>query len=126
FLRDYKPPPVALFPYDVDTNLRIGDAYFAMRQYGPAIDAYSKVTTSRLGGDYAMYQIAMAYDRAQQPYEAVNSFRNLIDNYRESNLRELAQFNIGYIYLLSNNHDQAVTEFESLIRLSPGSNWAAR
>jgi TolA-binding protein len=126
FLRDYKPPPVALFPYDVDTNLRIGDAYFAMRQYGPAIDAYNKVTTSRLGGDYAMYQIAMAYDRAQQPYEAVNSFRNLIDNYRESNLRELAQFNIGYIYLLSNNHDQAVTEFESLIRLSPGSNWAAR
>ncbi len=126
FLRDYKPPPIAMFPYDVDTNLRIGDAYFATRDYGQAIDAYNKVTSSQLGGDYAQYQIGMAYDRASQPFEAVSAFRKLIDNYRQSNLRELAQFNIGYIYLLGNNHEQAVAEFETLIRLAPASNWAAR
>lgn len=126
FLRDYKPPPIAMFPYDVDTNLRIGDAYFATRNYALAIDAYGKVTSSQLGGDYAQYQIGMAYDRASQPFEAVNAFRKVVDNYPQSNLRHLSQFNIGYIYLLGNNHEQAVSEFETLIRLAPGTNWAAR
>src|SRR5690606_11389908 len=79
FLRDYKPPPIALYPYDVDTNLRIGDAYFALREYGPAIDAYRKVTGARQGGDYALYQIGISYNRAQQTYEAVNTFRQLVD-----------------------------------------------
>jgi len=126
FLRDYKPPPIALFPYDVDTNLRIGDAYFGLRQYSQAIDAYSKVTNAQLGGDYAQYQIAMAYDRAQQPGDAVEAFRSVINRYPQSNLREFSQFNIGYIFLLSNNYEQAVSEFETLIRLAPASNWAAR
>ncbi len=126
FLRDYKPPPIALFPYDVDTNLRIGDAYFGLRQYNQAIEAYSKVTNAQLGGDYAQYQIAMAYDRAQQPNEAVSAFRTVINRYPQSNLREFSQFNIGYIYLLANNYEQAVKEFETLIRLAPASNWAAR
>lgn len=126
FLRDYKPPPIALFPYDVDTNLRIGDAYFGLRQYNQAIEAYSKVTNAQLGGDYAQYQIAMAYDRAQQPNEAVAAFRTVINRYPQSNLKEFSQFNIGYIYLLANNYEQAVKEFETLIRLAPASNWAAR
>ena len=38
FLDEYEAPPIALFPYDTDTQLRIGDAYYALGQYRKSIE----------------------------------------------------------------------------------------
>jgi TolA-binding protein len=125
FLEDYKAPPIALFPYDVDTKLRLGDSYYALRQYPEAIRYYEQAVSSA-AGDYAMFQIANSYYRSDQTYEAVSTFRRLLRTYEESRLREQSLYNIGYIYFLAGNFEQAVEEFQRVIRQYRGSNWAAR
>lgn len=126
FLKNYKPPPVALFPYDEDTKLRIGDSYYALKEYDQAIQYYQKAVNSKEGGDYALYQIANSYYRSNQSYQAVSTLRDLIKQFPNSSLKAQAQYNIAYIYFLSNNYEQAISEFKRTIRLFPGSPWAAR
>ncbi len=110
----------------MDTKLRIGDSYYAMKEYPQAIQYYNQVVGSDPGGDYALYQIANSYYRSDQSYEAVTTLRKLLKMYPNSGLREQAQYNIGYIYFLINNYQQAITEFQMVIKRYPGSNWAAR
>lgn len=126
FLDSYQPPPIALFPYDIDTQLRIGDAYYALKQYRDAIRFYELASAADRGGDYALYQIANSYYRSEQTYEAVQTFRRLLRMYPQSRLREQAMYNIGYLYFLAGNYAQAIEEFETLARQYRGTNWAAR
>lgn len=126
FLDGYRPPPIALFPYDIDTQLRLGDAFYALRKYPDAIRYYELASASDRGGDYALYQIANSYYRSEQTYEAVQTFRRLLRMYPQSRLREQAMYNIGYLYFLAGNFAQAIEEFELVTRQYRGSNWAAR
>ncbi len=126
FLDAYRPPPIALFPYDIDAQLRIGDAYYALKKYSDAIRFYELASASDRGGDYALYQIANSYYRSEQTYEAVQTFRRLLRMYPQSRLREQAMYNIGYLYFLAGNFAQAIEEFEMVTRQYRGSNWAAR
>jgi tetratricopeptide (TPR) repeat protein len=126
FLSEYEAPPIQLFPYDIDTKLRIGDAHYALRNYTEAVKFYNQAVGADPGGDYALFQIANSYYRMEQSYEAVSTFRRLIRIYPYSTLREQAEYNIGYIYFLTGNYDQAVEEFTRLINRAPNSAWAAR
>jgi TolA-binding protein len=126
FLQNYDPPETALFPYDTDTQLRIGDAYYALGNYRQAIASYNQAIGAEPGGDYAMFQIANSYYRAGRTFEAVSNFRKTLRIYPFSRLREQAQYNIAYIYLNTNNYSQAVDEFQTVIEKYPGTSWAAR
>ena len=126
FLNNYEPPTIALFPYDTDTRLRIGDSFFAQGKYREAMEYYSATIGAEPGGDYAMYQVANSYYRMNRNFEAVTQFRRLLRIYPFSRLREQAQYNIAYIYLNTGNYDQAIEEFETVIRRYPGTEWAAR
>jgi TolA-binding protein len=126
FLDAYKPPPMALFPYDIDTRLRMGDAYYAMSNYEKALEAYELVADAEEGADYALFQMANCYYRSGKSYEAVTTFRELLERFPESRLREQALYNVAYVYFLMGNYDQAVAEFDQLIAKYPGTNWAAR
>jgi TolA-binding protein len=126
FLDDYKAPPIALFPYDIDTKLRLGDSYYAMRQYREALRFYEQAVGTNPGADYALYQVANSYYRLEQTFEAVQAFRRLLRQFPESRLREQAMYNVGYIYFLAGNYSQAIEEFDRVIRQYRGSNWAAR
>lgn len=126
FLEEYKAPPIALFPYDVDTRLRLGDSYYALKQYREAMRYYEQAISSPDGGDYALFQVANSYYRSDQTYEAVQAFRRLLRTYPESRLREQSMYNIGYIYFLAGNFSQAITEFRRISSQFRGSSWAAR
>ncbi|MGN8224937.1 tetratricopeptide repeat protein [Gracilimonas sp. BCB1] len=126
FLSNYDKPETALFPYDTDTQLRVGDAYYALGQYRQAIASYNKAIGAEPGGDYAMFQIANSYYRAGRTFEAVSNFRKMLRIYPFSRLREQAQYNVAYIYLNTNNYSQAVEEFQTVINKYPGTDWAAR
>ncbi len=126
FLNDYNPPPIALFPYDTDTQLRIGDSYYALGEYRQAINFYNKAIGAEPGGDYAMFQVANSYYRSGRTFEAVTTFRRVLRIYPFSRLREQAQYNIAYIYLNSDNYSQAIEEFQTVISKYPGTEWAAR
>ena len=126
FLEKYEAPPIALFPYDTDTQLRIGDAYYALGQYRKSIEFYNKAIGAEPGGDYAMFQVANSYYRANRTFEAVSTFRRLLRIYPFSRLREQAQYNVAYIYMTTGNNQQAIEEFETVINRYPGTEWAAR
>ncbi|MFO8030036.1 MAG: tetratricopeptide repeat protein [Cyclonatronaceae bacterium] len=126
FESDHEPPPMALFPYDVDTRLRLGDSYYALGRYEEAIRSYDRVVGADPGGDYAIFQMANSYYRNEQSFEAVRNFRRLIRIYPNSRLREQARYNIGYIFFQTGNYDQAIQEFHELINRFPRTDWAAR
>jgi len=126
FMENYEPPAIALFPYDTDTQLRIGDAFYAQGKYREALEYYNKAIGAEPGGDYAMYQVANSHYRMNRNFEAVTQFRRLLRIYPYSRLREQAQYNIAYIYLNTGNYDQAIEEFQTVIRRFPGTEWAAR
>jgi tetratricopeptide (TPR) repeat protein len=126
FLDNYEPPSIALFPFDTDTKLRIGDAFYAQGAYGDALEYYNDTIGAEPGGDYAMFQVANSYYRMNRNFEAVTQFRRMLRIYPFSSLREQAQYNIAYIYLNTGNYDQAVTEFNTVIERFPGTEWAAR
>ncbi len=126
FLNNYEPPSIALYPYDVDTKLRIGDAFFAQGKYNEALEYYMDTVGAEPGGDYAMYQVANSYYRMNRNFEAVTQFRRLLRIYPYSRLREQAQYNIAYVYLNTGNYDQAIEEFTTVIQRYPGTEWAAR
>jgi len=126
FLENYEAPETALFPYDTDVQLRIGDAYYALGRYREAIESYNRAIGAEPGGDYAMFQVANSYYRAGRTFEAVSNFRKTLRIYPFSRLREQAQYNIAYIYLNTNNYSQAIEEFQTVINKYPGTEWAAR
>lgn len=126
FLQNYEAPDIQLFPYDTDTQLRIGDAYYALGEYRNAISSYNEAIGAEPGGDYAMFQIANSYYRAGRTFDAVSNFRKTLRIYPFSRLREQAQYNIAYIYLNTNNYSQAIEEFQTVIDKYPGTEWAAR
>ena len=126
FYEDYQAPDVALYPYDTDTQLRIGDAYYAISDYENAISYYQEAIGAEPGGDYAMYQMANSYYRDEETYEAVTTFRRFLRIYPYSQFVEQAQYNIAYIYLNTGNYTQAVEEFQEVINKYPNTEWAAR
>lgn len=126
FLDDYKAPPIAIFPYDTDTQLRLGDSYFALGRYEDAIRYYKKAIGAEPGGDYAMYQIANSYYRSEQTANAIDEFAKLLRIYPYTVYREQAQFNIGYLWFLNGQYELAIENYEKLIKMVPRSNWAAR
>jgi len=126
FESDHEPPPMALFPYDIDTKLRMGDSYYALGRYEEAIRNYERAVGAEPGGDYAIFQMGNSHYRNEESFEAVQNFRRLIRIYPYSRLREQAQYNIGYIYFQIGNYDQAIQEFHELINRFPRTSWAAR
>lgn len=126
FLNNYDPPEIALFPYDTDTRLRLGDSYYAISNYDQAIEVYKQSVGEERGGDYALFQIANSYYRSDRTYEAVTTFRRFLREFPNSRLREQAQYNIAYIYLNTGNYEQAIEEFRVAINNYPGTEWAAR
>lgn len=126
FLNNYNPPPIALFPYDIDTQLRIGDAYYALGDYRNAIRFYNQAIGAEPGGDYAMFQVANSYYRSNRTFEAVSNFRRMLRIYPYSRLKEQAQYNVAYIYLNTSNYSQAIEEFQTVISRYPGTDYAAR
>lgn len=126
FLQNYEAPETALYPYDTDTRLRIGDAYYALDNYDQAIATYKQALDAEPGGDYALFQIANSYYRSERTYDAVTTFRRFLETHPDSRLSQQAQYNIAYIYLNTGNYSQAVEEFQTVINKYPGTSWAAR
>lgn len=126
FIANYNPPPMALYPYDVDTQLRLGDAYYALSDYNNAITFYKKAIGAEPGGDYAIFQVANSHYRSNRMFKAVSNFQRMLRIYPFSRLREQAQYNVAYIYLNTSNYSQAIEEFQTVIQRYPQTDWAAR
>jgi len=112
-------------PYRTDALLRLGDSYYALKQYPEAIRTYSRIGGED-GDDYALYQIGQAYYNAGEPFEAITTFRRLLTSFPQSDWVEEAQYNLGYMYFQNQNYDQAISAYEEVIRNYPRDPLAAK
>lgn len=125
FLNQYQSSGTDEFvPYRTDALLRLADSYYALKRYADAIQTYRRV--GEQGGDYALYQIAQAFYNAEEAYEAVGAFRELLDNYPDSQWAEEARYSLGYVFFQNQDYDQAIEEYRSLIDAYPQDPLAAK
>lgn len=111
-------------PYRTDALLRLADSYYALKQYPEAIELYARVAAQ--GEDYALYQVGQAFYNAGDAFQAITTFRQLLEQYRASDWREEAQYSLGYLYFQNGNYDQAITEYRTLLNNYPQDPLAAK
>jgi TolA-binding protein len=101
-------------PYEADAKLRLADSHFALKQYAQAIRVYGGLASD--GDDYSLYQIGQAYANAGDPFEAISTFRRLLELFPVSEWREESRYSLGYLFFLNGEYTQAISAFEDLIR----------
>ena len=104
-------------PYRSDARLRLADSYFALKRYPEAVRVYGRLAAA--GDDYSLYQIGQAYSNAGDAFEAMNTFRDLLQQYPGSEWREEARYSLGYLFFLNQEYDQAILEYDNLIQSYP-------
>ena len=112
-------------PYRSDAQLRLADSYYALKRYPEAIQAYSRIGGED-GNDYAMYQVGQAYYNAGESFEAITTFRRLLNDFPESDWVQEAQYNLGYLYFQNQNYDEAISSYQKIISNYPRDPLAAK
>ena len=110
-----------------DATIRMGDSFFAIKEYRKSIDAYKKVL-DQLGNssDYAQYQIAMCFGFLEKNTTKINELESLLDNFNLSNLRDDALFQLGNTYSSLKETKKAHTAYKNLFQDFPKSSYIPR
>ena len=121
--RDAQTPPQIL----VDAYLRTGDCLFLQRNYTEANTYYDKVARARYGQqDYALYQMAESNYRQGRYVPSVNTFEQVVNNFKESQYRDNALDRMSDIYATwIKDNNQAAKYAQMLVREYPRSPLAA-
>jgi hypothetical protein len=69
-----------------DATIRMGDSFFATKEYIKSINAYKKVVDQfGASADYAQYQMAMSYGFLKNNDYKISQLENLLTNFELSN-----------------------------------------
>lgn len=105
-----------------DAILRLGDSYFVTKNYNQAIATYTKaIEQGGAGADYALYQKGLSNGLANNNTQKIADLTNLVKNYKDSQLRDDALFQIATTYSQQKNHPKAHEAYNKLVRDIPKS-----
>ena len=105
-----------------DAYLRLGDSYFALRDYKKAVLSYTNIPEDKgSGADYAQYQIAMSVGFTGNNKEKIAVLTHIISNYENSNLIDDALFQLAKTYTLINENKKAHRAYNQLTEKYPNS-----
>jgi len=105
-----------------DTYIRLGDCYFALRNYRKAIKAYTTVVnTYGAESDYAQYQIGMSYGFIDNDQDKIKALTNVVNKYQISNLKDDALFQLANTYTIIKDNKKAHITYDRLIEKHPNS-----
>lgn len=125
FLEVYRASETDEFvPYRTDALLRLADSYYALKRYSEAIRTYRQVAEQ--AGDYALYQVAQAFYNSGEAFDAISAFRDLLEEYPDSEWAEEARYSLGNIFFQNQDYDQAIEEYQRLIESYPQDPLAAK
>ncbi len=110
--------------YSDEAHLRLGDSYFAQRNYLEAANAYGRVRT--LSRDYALFQIGQAQNLGGRPERGRRSLERLAQEYPQSPWRDEAAFLVGFYFFQEGLYADAITAYRSVIRSYPNDPVAAK
>ena len=105
-----------------DALIRLGDCYFAMRNYKKAIDTYSKVLEKTgSNSDYAQFQIGMSYGFLENNKLKIEALRYLVTNFKDSNLMDDSLFQLASTFTILKENKEAHLTYKRLIEKYPHS-----
>ncbi|MFS4417229.1 tetratricopeptide repeat protein [Maribacter sp. 2307ULW6-5] len=105
-----------------DAFLRLGDSYYATRQYWPAMETYNKAL--ELSGpekDYASYQKAMCYGFVDRNAQKIEGLEDFVSRFPNSSFKDDALFALGSTYVATGKEQQGLQAFDRLISEHRGS-----
>ena len=97
--------------------MSIADNYFLLMNYDLSTYFYNQAL--RLSGfedDYAYYKKSTAYVLLTDYHNAINSFKEVMELFPNSNYVDDALFDLGNVYIISRNFDLSIQTFSSLIK----------
>lgn len=107
-----------------DASNRLGDSYYASKQYANAIKAYDKVINEGgVGSDYAQFQKAMSIGFSGNTNGKIQALNELIKNYGDSNLKDDALFQLANVYASKGNTSKAQKTLATLENEHPNSSY---
>lgn len=100
-----------------DASNRLGDSFYATKQYDKAIKSYDKVIQEGgVGSDYAVYQTAMSYGLSGNKDEKINQLSTLIADYETSQLKDDALFQLATTHTAKGNVNKAQNTYNTLLK----------
>lgn len=110
-----------------DATIRMGDSYFATKEYTKAIKSYKKVAEEfGTGADYAQYQMAMSYGFLDRNDDKVTQLEGLLTNFELSNFRDDALFQLGNTYSAQKDNEKSHGAYKRLFSRFPRSSYNPR
>lgn len=99
-----------------DAYLRLGDSRFVTSKYWPAMDAYNKaIEMKSIDADYAAYQKAISYGFVGKNDKKISDFNLFLQNFKGSQYRDDALFELGNTYVAENKTDLAIKTYDQLL-----------
>jgi tetratricopeptide (TPR) repeat protein len=99
-----------------DAYLRLGDSRFVTSKYWPAMDAYNKAIEMKgIDADYAAFQKALSYGFVSRNDKKIEDFTKFLQNFKTSQYRDDALFELGNTFVGENKTDLAVKTFDQLL-----------
>ncbi|NNT72781.1 tetratricopeptide repeat protein [Flavobacterium sp. IMCC34852] len=99
-----------------DAYLRLGDSRFVTSKYWPAMDAYNKAIEMKgIDADYAAFQKALSYGFVSRNDKKIEDFNKFLQNFKTSQYRDDALFELGNTYVAENKTDLAVKTYDQLL-----------
>ena len=110
-----------------DATIRMGDSFFATKEYIKSINAYKKVVDQfGASADYAQYQMAMSYGFLKNNDYKISQLENLLTNFELSNFRDDALFQLGNSYSAQKENKNAHRVYKTLFKNFPRSSYISR
>ncbi len=110
-----------------DSELRLADSYFMLKQFDNALQLYSKVATHNgTGADYALYQTAFCHAAKENYQKKISALQQLVSRYKNSPYYDDALYNIATTYSALNDQRNAIVYFDKIVKEKPNSPFAKK
>lgn len=105
-----------------DTYIRLGDSYFATRNYTDAIKNYKNVVDKNgAESDYAQYQMGMSFGFKNEDDTKIRALTKVVNDYPTSTLKDDALYQLANTYTKIKNNEKAHQAYDRLLNKYPKS-----
>jgi len=99
-----------------DSNVRLGDCFFALSNYYKAVPPYQKVVDENdTDVDYAQFQLALCYGFMGDLDKKINALQDFTNLNLKSTLRDDAFYELGNSYVRKNESENALNAYNEVV-----------
>ena len=121
WLKLFAERPIADKRFEIDAYLRLGDSYFAQKQYSRSVENYEKAIVASDGtSEYAYFQKGISYGLIEKQKEKIETLNYFYTNNR-SIYADVAIYEIAKAYTRMGNNEKAIESYQYIVNSFPNS-----